>query len=157
MPELEVRIVRLEPMRVASVRAFGESPEREAWDRLRHWAEPRGLLADLDRNPVYGFNNPNPEPDRTEYGYEFWVAVTPDVEGAGGVEIKDFAGGLYAVTRCRLLDDPNGSMPEVWRKLLEWVRLNDYEWRRTHELEKPLDPWAAEQDYLVELYLPIEE
>ena len=31
----EVRLVRLELMRVASVRAVSQSPERDAWEKLR--------------------------------------------------------------------------------------------------------------------------
>ena len=31
MSELEVRIVTLEPMRVASAHGFGEQPEEQAW------------------------------------------------------------------------------------------------------------------------------
>ena len=44
MSDLDVRIVKLEPMRVASVRAVSESPEVDAWSKLRSWAEPKGFL-----------------------------------------------------------------------------------------------------------------
>ncbi len=33
MNELEVRIVRLEPMRVASAQGFGQNPEEIAWSK----------------------------------------------------------------------------------------------------------------------------
>jgi Methyltransferase domain len=36
---------------------------------------PRGLLKDPEQHPVFGFNNPNPSPDRKQYGYEFWMRV----------------------------------------------------------------------------------
>jgi hypothetical protein len=42
MSELEIRIVELEPMRVASVYGFGESPELQAWEKLIAWAGPKG-------------------------------------------------------------------------------------------------------------------
>ena len=58
MVDLDVRIVRLPPMLVACFRALSESPENEAWNKLRMWADPRGLLDDPERHPVYGFNNP---------------------------------------------------------------------------------------------------
>jgi hypothetical protein len=94
MADLVVRLVRLVPMRVASVRATSETPEREAWEKLRAWAQPRGLLDHPDKHPVFGFNNPSPSPDRTEYGYEFWIRVDPGTQPEGEIEVKDSAGGL---------------------------------------------------------------
>lgn len=58
MSSLDVRIVKLEPMRVASVWAFGESPETEAHEKLRAWAGPKGLLADPKKYRIFGFNTP---------------------------------------------------------------------------------------------------
>ena len=49
MTEPDVRIVKLEPMRVASVRAISETPERDAWEKVRAWAEPKGMLKDLKK------------------------------------------------------------------------------------------------------------
>ena len=158
MTDLEVRIVRLDAMFIGSVRAIGESPERDAWSRLYDWAAPKGLIHDLENHPVFGFNNPNPSPGRNEYGYEFWIKVEPQTVGAGEVEIKEFPGGLYAVTRCRLVGDPSGPMPVVWKKLWDWLHASDrYAWRKTHELERLLNPLAVESDVILDLYLPVEE
>ncbi|MHC4405435.1 MAG: AraC family transcriptional regulator [Planctomycetota bacterium] len=154
--DLEVRIVELEPMRVASVRVVAASPEQEAWEKLRAWAEPRGLWRDAEKHPVFGFNNPNPSAERKEYGYELWIRVGPDASSDADVEVKDVPGGLYAVTACKLLGDPRGSMPDVWRKLWDWCQASEYRWRHTHELEKPQDPRAAVEEMVLDLYLPIE-
>jgi DNA gyrase inhibitor GyrI len=143
-------------MRVASVRVVSETPERDAWEQIRAWAESKGLLSDLDANPVFGFNNPPPAEGRKEYGYEFWIRVDADTEVASELEAKDFPGGLYAVTRCRLHGDPEGNVLEVWKRLWDWVGSSEYEWRRTHELEKPVDPLAPEEGLVLDLYLPIE-
>jgi len=156
MPNLEVKIVRLDPMRIASARAISEEPEHEAWLKLQAWAEPRGLLGDLEKYPVFGFNNPNPSEDRKEYGYEFWIKVDDDVESDDEIRVLEFQGGRYAVTTCKLIDDPNGNMPEVWMKLYEWVKESEYEWQKTQELEKPHDLSSADEDLLLDLYLPIE-
>ena len=157
MTELQIHIIELRPMRVASVRVISESPERDAWEKMRTWAQPKGLLDNVEKNPVFGFNNPSPSRDRREYGYEFWIAIDPGIEPEGDIEVKDFAGGLYAVTTCRLYGDPKGNVFEVWMKLLEWVRCSKYRWRKTHELEKAHDPLASEEDLVLDLYLPIEE
>jgi AraC family transcriptional regulator len=155
MSKLEVRIERLEPMRAASVRVVSDTPERDAWDKMREWAEPLGLLKDIEKNPVFGFNNPSPAPDRREYGYEFWIRIDPDVVPEGDIQIIDFPGGLYAVTKCSLLGDPN--ILETWKSLWEWVLESKYEHRRRHELEKPQNPLSPEEDLILDLYFPIEE
>ncbi len=158
MGNLTVRVVELKPMRVACARAVGTNPERDAWEKLQAWAAPRGLLENPADHPVYGFNNPNPSPENPEYGYEFWIGVGPGVAGEGEIEVKDFAGGLYAVTTCRLLGDPAGSVPEIWRSLWNWAQSHErYRWRKTHELEQCRNPQAAEKDIELDLHLPIEE
>ncbi len=155
MSELEVHIEKLEPMRVASVRVVSETPEREAWKKMREWAEPLGLLEDIDKNPVFGFNNPSPAPDRREYGYEFWISIGPEIEPEGEVKVKEFPGGLYAVTKCALLGDPN--ILETWKLLWEWVLTSKYNHRETHELERPQNPLSPEEDLILDIYLPVEE
>ena len=56
MDELAVRIVRLEPMRVASFHGFGSSPEHLAIQKLADWAGPRGYLEDRKQHRIFGFN-----------------------------------------------------------------------------------------------------
>ena len=146
-----VRIEKLEPMRVASVNVVSEHPEAEAWERLKAWAEQRGLLKDPRQHPVFGFNNPAPSPDRKEYGYEFWIRVGPGVTSGGPVEVKEIAGGRFAVMTHR--GYPN---PQVWKQLWDWVQSSSYRWRKTHELERIHDPLAPEAEVIFDLYLPIE-
>lgn len=158
MSDLDVRIIKLDPMAVASVRVVSESPEVDAWSKLRAWAEPKGLLRDDENHPIFGFNNPNPQPESREYGYEFWIKVASDVKSEGEIEVKDYPGGLYAVTTCKLTEDPSGrNILETWKALLEWVKASKYKWRQVHELEKVHDPMASESDIILDLYLPIEE
>lgn len=63
MSDEAVRIVRLEPMLAASFYAFGAEPEAAAWEQLKAWATRRGIWNDLERHPVFGFNNPGPDGD----------------------------------------------------------------------------------------------
>jgi DNA gyrase inhibitor GyrI len=149
--EMEVRIEKLDPMRVAGVQVISASPEIEAWEQLRAWAGPKGLLDDVQKHPVFGFNNPAPSPGRKEYGYEFWIKIEQGVEVGGNVKEKEFPGGLYAVVTHRGF--PN---PQVWKALWDWVQSGKYRWRKTHELEKPLNPLAAESEMAFDLYLPVE-
>jgi len=61
MSELEVRVITLEPMRVASAYGFGEQPETQAWTKILAWASSQGY-EDLSKHRFFGFNNPNPSP-----------------------------------------------------------------------------------------------
>ncbi len=157
LTELEIRFVELAPMRVVAVRAVSASPEREAWRILRTWAEPRGWLDDLAAHPIFGFNNPAPQPGCAAYGYELWIRGHLDTDIESEFETKDFGGGWYAVMRCRLLHDPHGRIDEVWRRLWDAVQASGrYHWRREQELERPIDPHARPDDMLLDLYLPVE-
>ena len=44
MSDLDVRIVKLEPVRVASFHGFGESPEDEAWNKPWPGQSPRACF-----------------------------------------------------------------------------------------------------------------
>ena len=163
MKEFKVEIVELEPMRVASVQAISETPEHDSWEKMRAWAEPKGFLEDLEKHPVFGFNNPDPSPGQKEYGYEFWMRVGPDVEPEGGVEIKEFEGGLYAVTTCNLKEELESDFfkekgfLESWHKILDWVKSSEYEFASHQCLEKAHDPTASEEGLILDIYCPIKK
>lgn len=142
-------------MWVASVLASGDTPEAEAWRRLREWAAPEGLLNDPGRHPIFGFDNPAPSPARKGHGYELWIRVDGPDAGEDAVTFKEFEGGLFAVTACKLLGDPD--IGTTWRMLWDWAQSGPNRWRRAQELEKVLNPNAAEADLVLELYLPIDQ
>ncbi len=150
MVDLDVRIEKLRPMRIAVARASGQTPESDAWQKLASWAEPRGFLDDVGVHPVFGFNNPPPTPDNPQHGYEFWIRVPENMESTGEIDIEDFGGGHYAVITHNGIPDP-----DIWMSLWEWVQQSKYEWRETHELERPHDPLAPVDEMTFDLYLPI--
>lgn len=154
MSGLDVRIERLSPMRVAWVRVVGPSPEQEAWGLLNAWARPAGLLEDPVAHPVFGFNNPPPTRGTPEYGYELWIAVGSETHPPDGIGLKEFEGGLFAVTSCPLGPD----LPQRWKALLRWVHTSKHMWRRTaQELEHVLNPSASPEETVLDLCLPLEE
>jgi effector-binding domain-containing protein len=155
MDDLEVRIVELEPMRVATALGFGESPEPIAWGKILAFGESRGLLKDLDKVRFFGFNNPDPSPGSPNYGYEQWMTVGEEVEAEGDVKIKDFEGGVYAVTRFKDLN----RIGNVWKALVVWQEDSKYR-RGNHQwLEEQISPpdTASFEDLIFDLYLPIME
>jgi len=155
MDELAVRIVRLEPMRVASFQGFGPAPEYLAIQKLAEWAAPRGYLQDRQAHRIFGFNNPNPSQGSPNYGYELWLVVGPEVEPEAEVPIKEFAGGLYAVARCR----GGETITPTWQQLVGWLANSRYGHADHQWLEEHLyDPFPApEEDLVLDLYAPIAE
>lgn len=156
MSELDVRIVELEPMRVASVCAFSPSPEHDAWNKLVTWAQSKGLLDDPETHRIFGFNNPDPSPGSPNYGYEFWITVGPDAEPEGDVRIQEFSGGPYAVTRCKGV----GNITETWKQLVRWCEDSQYRCASHQWLEEhigPVDTPQDEDEMLLDLYCPIAE
>jgi DNA gyrase inhibitor GyrI len=156
----QVRIVKLEAMRVASAHAYSVSPEQEAWDKLIAWAKPKGLLDDPDTHRIFGFNNPDPSPGSPNYGYEFWIIVGPEVEPEGEIKIKDFSGGLYAVARCDVQGNPGEVIPSTWNELIVWGKENNYKRAHHQWLEEhigPADEPIDEEGFVLDLYMPIME
>ena len=163
MKEFKVEIVKLEPMHVASVRATSTTPERDAWEKMRSWSEPMGLLEDISKHPVFGFNNPGPSLGQKEYGYEFWIRVDPGTQPTREVEIKKFRGGLYAVTTCKLKEELESEFfkkegyLESWKNIVDWVKSSKYKFGKHQFLEKAHEPGVSEEEMVLDLYCPIEE
>jgi DNA gyrase inhibitor GyrI len=157
MSKLDVRIVKLEPMRVVSFWAFGESPESEAWEKLLFWARSRGLLDDPEKHPMFGFNNPNPSAGSPNYGYEVWIAVGPEAEPEGDARILDFDGGLYAVLRCEVPTGQYDVIGSSWKKLVTWREDSKYKCGTHQWLEQNLPLNLPGTEFVLDLYLPITE
>ena len=158
MTDLDVRIVRLEPMRVASALGFGESPEGLAWDKLLAWYKASGLAQDGKLHRFFGFNNPNPSAGSPSYGYEVWVTVDEGVQPEGEITLKDFAGGLYAVTRCEVKGDPGELIPAAWQRLVRWHESNRYGMGHHQWLEEHIGPQEDPSGkFTLDLYLPVKE
>lgn len=156
MKTSDVRVVHLQPMRVASVHGFGRQPEDEAWQKLVAWAEPKGYLDHPEEHRIFGFNNPSPSPGSPNYGYEFWITVGDEVEPEDEVEIKVFSGGLYAVGRWDGEGEPDETIPAAWKELVLWREESPYA-SGTHQwLEEHLRPEEGSNvEFLLDLHLPI--
>lgn len=152
MSELDVRIVQMEPMHVASAHGYGTNPEEQAWTKILTFAEAKGL--DPASSRFFGFNNPNPSPGSPNYGYEQWMTVGPEIEGEGEVTIKEIPARHYAVTRCEGLD----VIGERWRQLVLWFEDSPYKksphWDQCLE-ELLVSPHMPYEEYVFDLYLPI--
>ena len=159
MSEADVRILELEPIRVARFHAYGVGPENDAGNKLVAWAKPRGFLDAPGEHRVFGFDNPVPSPGSPNYGYEYWITVGPDIESEEGVDIRDFPGGLYAVSRCEVKDNPYEIIPATWQRLVAWCEGSSrYSIEANREgLEEQIGPFNSTGDFTLDLYLPITE
>lgn len=157
MSDLDVQIVKLEPMRVASFWGFGESPETQAWDKLIAWARPRGLLDDPESHRLFGFNNPSPSPGSPNYGYEAWVEVDRDTEPEGEARILGFGGGLYAVMRCEVPKGQFDVIGATWKRLVTWREDSKYKCGTHQWLEESVRMDVPGLEFVLDLYLPIAE
>ncbi len=150
MSEIQVRVVKLEPQRVASALGFGPNPEDLSWKKLFDWARAKGLLNNWQMHRYFGFNNPNPSPGSPNYGYEEWMTVGPEVEAEGEIQVKEFSGGLYAVLRCDEI--PN---PRIWGQLVQWRERSPYKAAHHQWLEECFNPLDPPDKLHFDLYLPI--
>lgn len=157
MSELNVRIVKLDPMRVAVSHGFGEGPESIAWDKIKAYVLKTGLLNDGQPHRFFGFNNPDPAPGSPNYGYEQWVTVGPDAQPDADIRMKEFDGGLYAVTRTSLAE-----ITQTWHSLIAWRERSPYKYAGHQWLEEALN-WNPDQtvdamgpeNVMLDLYMPV--
>jgi AraC family transcriptional regulator len=155
MSRINVNIVQLDPMRVASFHAFGSSPEDAAWAKLEAWAKPRGLL-DFTQHRVFGFNNPSPSAASPNYGYEFILTIGPEIQPDGEASLQEFPGGLYGVARIETINDPGVDIPEAWKKLSLWLEDSPYQMGRHQWLEEHIEAeGAGPLGWTLDLYIPL--
>jgi DNA gyrase inhibitor GyrI len=157
MNDIEVRIVKLPPMRVACVNGFGEGPEGQAYEKMLAWASTHPVLDKPYR--LFGYNNPDPSPGSPNYGYDVWITVDKSVQADGEARIIEFPGGLYAVTHLEV-KDPYTDIPSTWQKLVKWLENSKYRHGRQQWLEEhigPLDEKVNSLPFTLDLHLPITE
>ena len=156
MEKQDVRIITLPAMRVASFYAFSSSPELEAMDKAVKWAKSNGLWQGSPALRIFGFNNPDPTPGSSNYGYELWLTIGPDVQPGNDVKVKDFSGGKYAVLLCDVTGDPGEIIPSAWQKLVKWMEGSHYTHGNHQWLEEHLSRSdSIDQGFVLDLYLPI--
>lgn len=154
--EMNMKIVKLPGMRVVSFHVDeSKTPEEEAFNLLKAWADPQDLLKKPAQHQVYGFNNPNPTKEKPAYGYEFWITVDEEFTVDESQTVKTFEGGLYAVMTCKGVEN----ITSTWGELVKRIEDSDYNPSKTHQwLEHHLTPQVSDHnELLLELYAPISE
>lgn len=129
---LNIRYVMLPPCTVAAFHYIGPDPEDNVGDVASRFVQERRLYDLKPDARMFGFNHPNPSPDREHHGYEIWITIPDDMEvPAPGVK-KIMPGGLYAA---HTIDIPN---------FHEWQWL--YEWGENHDKYMPGGPYCTPEN-----------
>ena len=151
-PKIKV-LKRLGPLRVASCWAVSETPEKDAFNLIMDWADRNGVLASSKPYRLFGFDNPAPAKDKKTYGYEFWVTVESDIKESGSIKMKEFPGGLYAVTGTTI-----GDISRAWKNFIVWLDVSRYTHGRHQCLEEHLSiSGPPHEKTQIDLYLPLAE
>jgi hypothetical protein len=90
MTSPDVRIIKLEPMRVAAFYGFSKTPEDDAHKQCIVWLKEMDLYDHPDSYRSFGFNNPDPTPGSPNYGYEIWIPIDTNKDVGENVKTKDF-------------------------------------------------------------------
>ncbi|PKN99077.1 MAG: hypothetical protein CVU42_09425 [Chloroflexi bacterium HGW-Chloroflexi-4] len=161
MATIEVSIKELGPMRMVSFHGFGAEPEGIAFAAMFEWAE-KNYYFQMNSTRCFGFNNPDPTPGSSNYGYEVWLSI-PEGMTVEDKPIKSFKGGFYAVANCSGPIEAGGTfIPAAWKALVEWMENSPYQmgkhqWLEEHKSVEGLSlPQMNAQGKLnLDLYLPI--
>ncbi|PKN98135.1 MAG: hypothetical protein CVU43_16545 [Chloroflexi bacterium HGW-Chloroflexi-5] len=161
MKSNEVRITELKSMKVVSFVGFGAEPEGMALSAMFEWAAKHDYF-NSEQPRCFGFNNPDPSPGSSNYGYEVWLAI-PEGISVEDKPVKEFGGGLYAVSNCYgNIEQAGAFIPSSWKKLVEWVENSPYQMGKHQWLEEQVPfqglslPEMNTQGKLnLDLFLPI--
>ena len=139
--KLNVRFILLPPMTVAAFHYIGPDPEDHAGDMASRFVRESRLYELKPDSRMFGFNHPNPTPDRPHYGYEVWLSIPEDMEVPAPGEKKVFPGGLYAAHAIDF-----GNFHE-WGWLAQWVE-NNPDWEGNGSPEGPENMFGGLEEHL---------
>ena len=111
---LNVRYVMLPETTVAAFHFIGPDPEEHVNDLAAAFVRESRLFTLKPDARMFGFNHPNPSPDREHYGYEVWITIPRDMVVPAPGAKKTMPGGLYAA---HTIDFPNF---HEWQWLMAW-------------------------------------
>ncbi len=120
----EVKVKRLEPVRVAYIRHRGYDPAiSECWQRLMGWAEMQGI--DPADQQMLGLHHSNPDlVPFDQCRYVACLTVADTVFRSRGIGVMNIPGGLYACCRA---EGVFGDLLYLMRDMTQqWLPASDY-------------------------------
>jgi AraC family transcriptional regulator len=153
---MEVRIERLDPMRVAFARHVGPYNEvGKAWDTVCEKLGREGLLGPNCRFIGLCYDDPEVTPPE-KIRYDACVTVGDDFTAEGDVGVQTIPGGEFAVVTH---EGPFEKLSQTYAALFgQWLPSSGRELRSEPSLELYLnDPDStAPEDLLTDIYAPLE-
>ena len=156
-PEIEVKVVSVEPFRVIASRHLG--PHKglfSAYGDLFAWAEQTGLLAGF--KGIYGIpvDDPGETPEQ-QCRFDCCVDLGADAKGADTFREKELGGGDFAVVRHV---GPYEGLEQKYDYLYgPWLASSGYELREqtlfNHYLQDP--ETVPPEEWQTDVYLPVNE
>ncbi len=152
---MDVKLLKMDPMRVAFVRHTGPYQEvGEAWGRLCGWAGPRGLFGPQTR--MLGLCHDDPEvtpPDKIRY--DACMTVGPNVQAEGEVGVQETPGGEYAMT---VHQGPYENLAKTYAAVCgQWLPQQGREPKSGPSIEIYLNSpeETKPEDLVTEVYVPV--
>jgi AraC family transcriptional regulator len=153
---MEVKIIRVPPMKVAFVRHVGPySQVGTAWDKVCTILGKEGLLGSTSRFVGVCYDDPDVTP-QDKVRYDACVTLDEDFAGEGEVQVQTIGGGEYAVTTHQ---GPYDHLKDTYARLFgQWLPHSGRELRSEPSLEFYLnDPDSTDaEDLLTDIYAPLE-
>ena len=153
---MEVKIERLDPLRVAFVRHVGPYNEvGQAWETVCARLGQQGLLGSDSRFVGVCYDDPEVTP-REKIRYDACVTVDDDFVAEGEVSVQTLPGGEFAVVTH---EGPYERLSQTYAALFgQWLPHSGRELRSQPSLEFYLnDPEGTDpEDLLTDIYAPLE-
>ena len=119
----EIRIERLNSLRVAFFYSFAENPEEDAWQNALIWLKNKKLLENFSDIRVFG-RNIYPTEDPEPHGYAYHITISPNFQIEKNLNVSIIPGGLYAILSCKGFEDLIKNWPKLWK----WVNNSNYKY-----------------------------
>nr|WP_321514435.1 AraC family transcriptional regulator [uncultured Pseudodesulfovibrio sp.] len=153
--DMDVRIEKVEPTRVAFVRHVGPYIECDtAWKTLCTWAEKEGLFATMPKFIGICYDDPQVTP-ADKIRYDACFTVSDDIEASGEIGIQTLVAGDYAVTTHK---GPYTGLEQTYGKLMgQWLPKSGREFREEPSFEVYLNSpdQTSPEELLTDIYLPL--
>ena len=116
LSDSDVRIVYLPPGVVASALGIGDESAHEADIMMAQFLRDMDLFRSAPGTRLFGFNNPQFEPDGTflRHQYEVWATIPADFAVPAPLTQKAFRGGLYAAYTCKPINFDDWKLFGAW-------------------------------------------
>lgn len=145
----EIYEIDMEGFEIATYCHKSQSPENDGWNIIGEWAKEQGLL-DRPDTIVFGFDNPSPDGKNPVYGYEYWIKIPQGFQVPSQFGKRHFKGGHFA---CLETDVPH--VGADWKRLVEWVGVNNREWDGCDCLERSCIGTTEAGDIKLIIMLPV--